>query len=111
VRAGGEWPQIERWLDDGFFRHGPISALRANPFGLHHVHGNVWEWCLDDFGPYTDPVREGDGLRQPAQPGLPVGRGGGYVNNAAYCRVSLRDSRPDAPHNLFGVRPARRVDP
>ncbi len=110
VRAGGEWPQIEPWLDDGYYRHAPVDALRANPFGLHHVHGNVWEWCRDDFGSYTEPVRAGDGLRL-VPPGLPVGRGGGYVNNAAYCRSSLRDSRPDAPHVLFGVRPARRVDP
>jgi formylglycine-generating enzyme required for sulfatase activity len=109
-RAGGQWPQIERWLDDGFYRHGPVDLLRANPFGLHGVHGNVWEWCRDDFGAYELAARAGDGLRADAPPGLAVGRGGGFVNNAAYCRVSLRDARPDAPHALFGLRPARALE-
>jgi formylglycine-generating enzyme required for sulfatase activity len=110
VRAGGQWPQIEPGLDDGYYRHAPISALRANPYGLHHVLGNVWEWCRDSFAPYSRPVRPGDGLRAPPEEGLPVGRGGGYVNNALFSRASLRDSRSDSPHLLFGVRLARALD-
>ena len=109
-RAGGEWPQIEPWLDDGFHRHASVQTLRPNPFGQHHVLGNVWEWFRDDFA-YERPVRGGDGLREAPEGGLPVGRGGGYVNSAASCRVSLRDSRPDTGHLLFGMRPARAIVP
>ena len=55
--------RFEATLDDGHMVHAPIGSFTPNPFGLHDMLGNVWEWCSDRFGAYTLPTESGTGRR------------------------------------------------
>ena len=55
--------RFESVLDDGHMVHAPIGSFAANPFGLHDMLGNVWEWCSDRFGEYTLSTEPGTGKR------------------------------------------------
>jgi formylglycine-generating enzyme required for sulfatase activity len=116
ARAFYDWPTTEPWLDDGFAAHAPVGSFRANPFGLHDVHGNVSEWCLDPWAggdTYWYPAGE-RGLRL-----APEGeawttrayRGGAFDRDASRARSSYRyNGDRDQRGATVGVRPGRRVD-
>jgi formylglycine-generating enzyme required for sulfatase activity len=112
-RAGAPWIGIRDWpeFDDGHVVHAPVDALRANPFGLHHVHANVWEWCADRFVAYTRPARAGDGFRDVDGPAPQVGRGGAFTMTAGVARVTNRGPGPPTHRDeTIGLRPARALE-
>jgi formylglycine-generating enzyme required for sulfatase activity len=112
IKAGAGWPHVEEWLDDGYALHAPVDHYKPNPFGLHNVHGNVWEWCRENYGFYADAKEtEGDGFREGGEPTLRVLRGGGFYFEATRARSATRYRfNPEDKYDSLGVRPARRVE-
>jgi len=75
----------------------PVGQYPANHFGLHDLHGNVWEWCADW---YLDTYYRVSPRRDPAGPAsgqFRVVRGGCWRNHAATCRAAYRNGL--VPHN------------
>jgi len=68
----------------------------ANAFGLYDMHGNVCEWCLDDWhsnyeGAPTDGSARLDGNDNLSQrKGSPVLRGGSWIDDPEICRSASR---------------------
>ncbi len=70
-----------------------VGQFPANPFGLYDMHGNVLEWCEDDFHPsYEDAPDNGsawvDSDRTETDRLL---RGGSWYVGPRYCRSADRD--------------------
>ena len=70
------------------------GELKANPFGLWDVHGNVWEWVQDSWDPAFYGKFEEDAAINPFSPfsagSQRVLRGGHWGHTPSYCRSSAR---------------------
>jgi len=90
-----------------------VGTKTSNAWGLHDMHGNVWEWCWDWFNSYqneaqTDPLGASSGSTR-------VGRGGSWGSPAQHVRSANRSSYFDlAPNDVVNayigfrlVRPAQ----
>jgi formylglycine-generating enzyme required for sulfatase activity len=86
----------------------PVGSFAPNAFGLHDLHGNVWEWTQDCYAPSHAGTPASGRPRMSADCKAHVVRGGGWNDRPIYLRASIRYGDPPTYRGAYvGFRVAR----
>jgi formylglycine-generating enzyme required for sulfatase activity len=83
-----------------------VGDFLPNAFGLYDMHGNVWEWCLDNWHDnYEGAPIDGSAWLSDKENARYVVRGGSWLNGPRGCRSASRGYvTPDNRINDVGFR-------
>jgi formylglycine-generating enzyme required for sulfatase activity len=84
----------------------PVGSFPANAWGLFDCHGNVWEWCQDDWhANYQKAPSDGTAWLSTDESGHKILRGGSWIDVPVHCRSADRDHiTRDNRYNACGFR-------
>lgn len=91
--------------DDGHFYTAPVGRYKPNPWGIHDILGNVWEWTCSAYaeGYGGDETRCADS----GAGGLRAGRGGSWGSVPRLVRAAARGrDDPARRYSALGFRVA-----
>jgi len=100
--GGYAWFRENAWDAREQYSH-RVGQKKPNPWGLHDMHGNTWEWCRDLYQPTLPGGRDPESTRAGSDRVL---RGGSWSVGAAQCRSGYRFKDPSVfvDDGFYGFR-------
>lgn len=95
------WPFMKDY-NDGYARTAPVGSFEPNPWGLHDMIGNVWEWTGDWYSDKYYAASPSDNPKGPSAGISRVLRGGSWNDEPHGVRSAYRNRLPPS-HTSAGV--------
>ena len=91
----------------------PVGSFPANGFGLHDMHGNVWEWVEDCWhDSYSGAPSDGSAWTTGGVCSKRVLRGGSWANRPGGLRSAYRvRNSTGSRSDYYGFRVSRTLTP
>jgi formylglycine-generating enzyme required for sulfatase activity len=96
------------WYGENFNSGGthPVGQKEPNPWGLHDIHSNAWEWVQDWFDPNYCASSPSVDPTGPAQGAERIVRGGSWHATATSWRTAFRATMSRLPRHQHRLPPA-----